>query len=108
MANMDSDSTYLLIPVGDHEINPGPMNIQFNSSDIRSKRRCRFDPWVRKISWRRKWQPTQVFLPGEFNGQRILTCYSPRGSKESDTTERLHFTSLLVAVHDDWENHSFD
>ena len=31
-----------------------------------------FDPWVGKILWRRKWQPTPVFLPGEFHGQRSL------------------------------------
>ena len=34
--------------------------------------------------WRRKWQPTPVFLPGESHGQRSLAGYSPRGSKESD------------------------
>ena len=51
--------------------------------------RPRFDPWVRKIPWRRKWQPTPVFLPGEFHGQRSLVDYSPRGHKELDTTERL-------------------
>ena len=45
-------------------------------------------------SWRRKWQPTPVFLPGESHGQRSLVGYSPRGRKESDTTEWLHFTSL--------------
>ena len=32
-------------------------------------KRCRFDPWVRKIPWRRAWQPTPVFLPGESHGQ---------------------------------------
>ena len=32
-----------------------------------------FDPWVGKIPWRREWQPTPVFLPGEFHGQRSLT-----------------------------------
>ena len=37
----------------------------------------RFDPWVRKISWRRKWQLTPVFLPGERHGQRSLEGYSP-------------------------------
>ena len=37
--------------------------------------------------WRRKWQPTPVFLPGEFHGQRSLAGYSPQGHKESDTTE---------------------
>ena len=39
------------------------------------------------IPWRRKWQSTPVFLPGEFNGQRSLEGYSPWGHKESDTTE---------------------
>ena len=44
-------------------------------------------PWVRKISWRRAWQSTPVFLPGESHGQRNLVGYSPRGRKELDTTE---------------------
>ena len=38
--------------------------------------RHRFDPWVRKILWRRKWQPTSVFLPREFHEQRSLAGYS--------------------------------
>ena len=38
-------------------------------------RRYTFDPWVRKTSWRRKWQPTPVFLPGESYGQRSLVGY---------------------------------
>ena len=46
--------------------------------------------------WRRKWQPTPVFLPGESHGQRSLVGYSPRGRKESDTPEQLHFTSLRM------------
>ena len=37
-------------------------------------RRHEFDPWDRKIPWRRKWQPTPVFLPGNFQGQRSLVC----------------------------------
>ena len=49
----------------------------------------RFDPWVRKILWKRIWQPTSVFLSGESHGQRSLAGYSPQGCKESDTTERL-------------------
>ena len=48
-----------------------------------------FDPWVRKIPWRGKWQPTPVFLPGESNEQRSLVGYSPWGHKELDTTEQL-------------------
>ena len=47
------------------------------------------DPWVGKIPWRRKWQPTPIFFPGEFHGQRSLAGYSLWGGKESDTTERL-------------------
>jgi len=50
-------------------------------------RRDRLDPWVRKVLWRRAWQPTPVFLPGESRGQRSLAGYSPGGQKESDTTE---------------------
>ena len=53
--------------------------------------RPRFDPWVGKIPWRRKWQPTPVFLPGEFHGQWSLVGCRPWGHKEWDTTERLHF-----------------
>ena len=46
-----------------------------------------FDPWVGKISWRRKWQPTP-FLPGKSHGQRSLASYSPWGRKESNRTEQ--------------------
>ena len=42
-------------------------------------RRCRFNPWVGKIPWRRNWQPTPVCLPGKFHGQRSLVSYSPLG-----------------------------
>ena len=48
-------------------------------------RRCKrlgFNPWVRKIPWRRKWQPTPVFLPGESHGQRSPVGYSARGCKK--------------------------
>ena len=45
--------------------------------------------WVTKISSRREWQPSPVFLPGEPHGQRSLVGFSPRGHKESDTTEQL-------------------
>ena len=50
-------------------------------------KRCRFNPWIGKIPWRRAWQPTPVFLPGKSHGQRILAGYSPQGHNESDTTE---------------------
>ena len=46
-----------------------------------------FDPWVRKIPWRNKWQPTPVLLSGKFHGLRSLVGYSPWGRKELDMTE---------------------
>ena len=58
----------------------------------KENRACRkpsFDPWVRKIPWRRKWQPTPVFLPGESLGQRSVEGYGPWDCKESDTTEQI-------------------
>ena len=51
--------------------------------------RTGFSPWVGKIPWKREQLPTPVFWPGELQGQRDLTGYSPWGCKESDTTERL-------------------
>ena len=47
-------------------------------------RRPQLDPWVGKIPWRREWQPTPVFLPGEFHEQRSPAGYSPWGHKELD------------------------
>ena len=55
--------------------------------------RPRFDSWVGKIPWRRKWQPTPILWPGKFHGRRSPVGYSPWGHKELDTTERLHFTA---------------
>ena len=52
-------------------------------------RRHGFDSWVGKIPWSRKWQPTPLFLPGVFHGQRSLSAYSPWGPKELDMTELL-------------------
>ena len=54
-------------------------------------------PWVRKIPWRRKWEPTPVFLPGESHGQKSLVGYSPWGHKELDTTEWLTLLCLYFA-----------
>ena len=53
----------------------------------RRHKRYVFNPWVGKILWHRKWQPTPVFLPGESHGQRHLVGYSPWGYKELDITE---------------------
>ena len=56
----------------------------------------RFDPWVGKIPWRRKWQPTTVSLPGKSHGQRSLVGYSPWGGKELGTTERLTLMHIIM------------
>ena len=61
-------------------------------------RRCRFNTWVRKIPWRRKWQPTLVFLPGKPHWQRCLVGYSPWGHKESETTSRLNNNNSNVGM----------
>ena len=45
-----------------------------------------FDSWVQRIFWKKKWQPTPVFLPGKWHGQRSLAGYSPWSCKESDMT----------------------
>ena len=59
----------------------------------------RVDPWVGKILWSRNWQPTRVFSPREFHGQRSLAGHSPWGCKESDTTEQLaHIPSFYSVV----------
>ena len=57
-------------------------------------------PWVGKIPWRRKWQPTPVFLPGKPHGQRSLVgCNGV--SKELDTTQRLHNNNkyMFIDIH---------
>ena len=56
----------------------------------RKHRRCGFNPWVGKVPWRRVWQTTPVFLPGESHGQRSLVGYSLWGREESDTTATEH------------------
>ena len=64
-----------------------------SACQCRRCKRCRFDPWVSKIPWNRKWQPILIFLTGEFHGERSLVGYSPwGGAAESDMTE--HHTSL--------------
>ena len=55
-------------------------------------------PGVGKIPQKRAWQPSPVFLPGEFHGQRSLVGYSPWCCKESDTTDRLSTTHSTINV----------
>ena len=63
----------------------GPMGLPWWLSGKESAfqyRKCRFDPWVSKIPWRRKWQPTLVFSPGKSHGQKSLEGYSLWDCKE--------------------------
>ena len=67
-----------------------------------------FTPWVGKIPWRRKWQPTPVFLPGEAHGQASLMDYSPWGHRDSDRTEWQTLSSGLSVGWNIWANLSPD
>jgi len=71
---------------------PGLISFRMNWLELFAMR----ETWLQigKILWRRAWQPTPVFLPGEPHEQRSLVGYSPWGRKESDMTERLS-TSLV-------------
>ena len=55
---------------------------------------CRFDPWVRKMPWRREWQSTSVFLPGESQGQKSLMGYSPQITKSWTGLEQLSVANM--------------
>ena len=63
----------------------------------RRSKRHRFDPWVGKISWSRKWHPTPVFLPGKFHGLRSLAGYSPWACRVSDIIKCLKTIYLKPA-----------
>ena len=58
-----------------------------------------FNPWVRKILWRRAQQPTPVFLPGESHGQRTLEGYSPQGHRDLNMSEVTQQQQQHICVH---------
>ena len=68
---------------------PGGTNSKEPACQCGRQKRHKLDPWIREILCRREWQPTPVFLPGQFHGQRSLTGYSSWGYKELDMTEQL-------------------
>ena len=61
-----------------------------NPPEMQVRRRHRFGPWIGKFPWRRVWQPTLVFLPGESHGLKSLAGYNLWGCKELDMTEEVH------------------
>ena len=87
---------------------PGGTSGKEPACHCRKCKRCRFDAWVRKIPWRRAWQPTPVFLPGESYGQRILVGYSSRshrvGHGWSDLTQMsmnkvIYYVQVTKSLH---------
>ena len=68
---------------------PGGASGKESTCQYRRHKRSKFDPWVGKIPWRRKWKPILVFLLGKFHGQgNLATVHAV--TKESDTTDRAH------------------
>ena len=71
-----------------------------SSKELSCQRRSlEFDLWVGKIPWKRKWQPTPVFLLEKFHGQKSLVGYSPWGRKESDMTEAYMHACMFLLYH---------
>ena len=74
-----------------------PWRLRWSRTHLQ-RRRPKFDPWIGKIPWRRRWQSTPVFLPEKSHGQRSLAGYSPWGHKESDTTEWLTLWAASIIL----------
>ena len=63
-----------------------------------SKCRHGFSPWIGKISWKKAWKPTPVFLPGESHGQRNLAGYSPQVTKNQNQLSNFHFSLFIQQI----------
>ena len=77
---------------------PGGSSGKEPASQYRRHKSRGFSPWVRKIPWRRAWQPTPVFLSGKSHGERSLAGYSPWGHKESDTIEATVYIVVIRQI----------
>ena len=86
---------------------PGGISGKESICQCRRHKRCGFNTWVMRIPWRRKWQPTPVFLPGESHGQRSLAGYCPRGHKESDNAEHSTHYSRNQQIWKIWNFQTF-
>ena len=64
----------------------------------RQCRRCGFNPWDRKIPWRRKWQPTPVFLPRKHHGHRSLVEYNPWDCKKIGLTYQVNSINQISFI----------
>jgi len=85
----------------DKRVYPGLTRWPSGKESICLCRRRGFDPWVGKIPWRRAWQPTPVFLPGEFHGERSLVGYSLWGHKRvgHDLSTKQVYPYRLFELH---------
>ena len=81
-----------------HRYLPGWHNGKEHAYQCRRHKRRVFDPWVGKIPWTKKWQPTPVFLPGDSHGQRSLMGYSPWGCKRAGH-DWSHFIHMHTCFH---------
>ena len=70
---------------------PGGASSKESACRCKRCKRHRINPWVGKIPWRRRWQPTAVFLPGKPHGQEEPGGYGPWGCKGSKTTEHVRW-----------------
>ena len=76
---------HLLLYIDKHQIEGFPGDSVVKNPPAKQEMQVQSLGW-KDPPWRRKWQPTLVFLPGESYRQRSLVCYSPWGHKESDMT----------------------
>ena len=75
---------------------PGGTNSKEPTLQCRRHKRQRFGPWIRKIPWRRKWQSTPVFLPGESQGPRSLGAAVHRVAKSQTRLEQLNNHTYIL------------
>ena len=98
-----SDTNSSLGPFSPGEIVISYMVVRAPRQSSGTESACEFgrrglDPWVKKIPWRRKWQPIPVFLPEKFYGQRSLAGYSPWDHKESGYNRAHTSIQLLISI----------
>ena len=93
-----AESTGLVFPAPKYLLGgfPGGSVVKNLPASVCQLQEAWVQSWVEKISWRRRWQPTPVFLPGKSQGQRSVAGYSPWGHKESDTTEATQYPRLRM------------
>ena len=101
MTNLDSilKSRDITLPTKVHLVKARASLVAQRLKRLPAMRETWVHPWVGKIPWRRKWQPTPVFLPRESHGGRDLVGYSLRGRKELDMTALLHFDYVFSSGH---------